>query len=68
MLEIIQKLMATHRVAIEDFQDQQVTVLGGGSAVTNKPPGHTLLIHMLNNSALLKTVGHKIEGGTENKW
>ena len=56
VLEILEKLLSSHSVSLEDFYDQQVEVQGGGTAVANKPPGHSLLIHMLNDSPLLKMV------------
>lgn len=54
-LEILCKLMESHEVCVEDFLDQQVETPGGKS-VGYKPPGHTLLLHMLNETGLLKMV------------
>ncbi|XP_064596049.1 nuclear pore complex protein Nup205-like [Liolophura sinensis] len=54
-LEILCKLMESHEVCLEDFLDQQVETPGGKS-VGYKPPGHTLLLHMLNETGLLKMV------------
>ena len=54
--KILAKLLANHEPQPEDFIDQMVEMQGGGTAVANKPPGHHLLIHMLNDSSMLKLV------------
>ena len=56
VLEILCKLMVAHEVDAEDFSDQTVELQSGGTVVANKRPGHTLLIHMLNDSAMLRMV------------
>ena len=58
VLEILHKLLSSHQVFREDFVDVVVETPGGGQegAVANKPPGHTLLLHMLNDSAMLRMV------------
>ncbi|XP_002740701.1 nuclear pore complex protein Nup205 [Saccoglossus kowalevskii] len=56
VLEILLKLLRDYRPQAEDFIDQQVEIQGGGMVLTNKPPGYNLLIHMLNDSPLLKLI------------
>ncbi len=36
--------------------DQTVDVQGGGTVLANKSPGHTLMVHLLNDTASLKMV------------
>ena len=36
--------------------DQPIEVQGGGTTIANKAPGHHLLIHMLNDSDMLRLV------------
>ncbi|XP_055955132.1 nuclear pore complex protein Nup205 [Patella vulgata] len=55
-LEIMCKLLHEHEVKEIDFIDQVVEIQGGGAVSTNKPPGHVLLLHMLNDSGLLKMI------------
>ncbi len=56
MLSILNKLLCDHEVSLEDFYDQHVEVQGSGTVPANKPPGHTLMVHMLNDSSTLKMV------------
>ena len=56
VLGILYKLLSTHQVAPEDFMEQVVEVQGEGATVTNKPPGHSILLHMLNDSPMLRMV------------
>ncbi|XP_078583598.1 nuclear pore complex protein Nup205-like isoform X1 [Branchiostoma floridae x Branchiostoma japonicum] len=56
VLQVLHKLLQYHEMSPEDFLDQTIEVQGGGTTIANKPPGHTLLIHMLNDSPLLKTI------------
>ncbi|XP_046581767.1 nuclear pore complex protein Nup205-like [Haliotis rubra] len=55
-LEILCKLLQDHEIHEDDFRDTLVDIQGGGIVSANKPPGHTLLLHMLNDSGLLKMV------------
>ena len=56
VLGILYKLLNDHQVSTDDFVDQYVEVQGKGTAPLCKPPGHTILIHMLNESPMFKTV------------
>ncbi|XP_033102050.1 nuclear pore complex protein Nup205-like isoform X2 [Anneissia japonica] len=53
-LKIFHKLLRDHDPSIEDFMDQVLDIQGGGKTVANKPAGHHLLLHLLNDSHLLK--------------
>nr|XP_054774519.1 nuclear pore complex protein Nup205-like [Lytechinus pictus] len=54
--KILCKLLASHEPHPEEFQDHVVEIQGGGTAITNKPPGHHLLVHMLNDSSMLQLI------------
>ena len=56
MLEILHKLLSNHDIGLDDFIDQHVEVQGEGTGLVQKPPGHTLMIHMLNDTSMLKMV------------
>ena len=60
-LDLFHKLVWQHQVAPEDFLEQMMELQGGGTVMANKPPGHSLLIHLLNDTRLLKMVGGKGE-------
>ena len=59
-LEIMHKLLAEHEVRVEKFVDEPcVDFVQPGStaaAVLSKPPGHTILVHLTSDSAMLKMV------------
>ena len=57
-LEILKKLLSQHEISLDDFS-QSYDIPGGGRAALPlpKPPGHSLLVHMLNDSHLLRKVG-----------
>ena len=57
VLAIFHKLLQRHEASREDFLEQLVEVHGEGAALANKPPGHVLMVHMMNNSATLQMVG-----------
>jgi len=61
-LEIIHKLLAEHDVRAENFIDEPcvdfIQPSSSTPAVMSKPPGHTLLVHLTSDSAMLKTVSH----------
>ena len=48
--------MKTHEVRPEDFTDEMVELQTGGTVAINKSAGHMLMIHMLNDSGLLRKV------------
>lgn len=48
--------MKTHEVKPEDFTDEMVELQTGGTVAINKSAGHMLMIHMLNDSGLLRKV------------
>ena len=55
-LGILHKLLLSHEVTAEDFVDQFYNTPEMGGAMVPKQPGHTLLLHMLNDSKLLRKV------------
>ena len=55
-LAILHKLLTSHEISPGDFTDQSYELPGGGVGTVPKPPGHTLLIHMMNDSQLLRKV------------
>ncbi len=61
MLSIFTKLLSEHEVMLEDFCDQHMELQGGGTTLANKPPGHTLLIHMLNDSSTHRMVSRYLK-------
>ena len=56
MLEVLYKLLYQHEVIAEDFIDQTVDIQGGGTVLANKSPGHNIMVHLLNDTAMLKMV------------
>ena len=56
MLEVLFKLLYQHEVVPEDFIDQTVDIQGGGTVLANKSPGHNIMVHLLNDTAMLKMV------------
>ena len=56
MLEVLFKLLYQHEVVAEDFIDQTVDIQGGGTVLANKSPGHNIMVHLLNDTAMLKMV------------
>ncbi len=55
-LEILHKLLLSYEVSPEDFVSQYYDTPEMGGAMVPKQPGHTLLLHMLNDSKLLRKV------------
>ena len=61
-LEILYQLLKAHVISPEDFTEQHYTLPSGAHqkmapvVALPKPPGHIILEHMLNDSALLKKV------------
>jgi len=59
-LEILHKLLSDHEVRPADFVDEPcvefVQTSSAAPAVMSKPPGHTILVHLTSDSAMLKTV------------
>ncbi|KAL5010671.1 hypothetical protein ScPMuIL_012976 [Solemya velum] len=55
-LEILRKLLVEHTIRADDFVEQIVEIPGVGTVAADKPPGHTLMIHMLNDSGLHRMV------------
>ena len=56
MLEILYKLLRDHEVTEEDFREEVMELPDGSTVTASKPPGFTLLLHMLNDSPLFKMV------------
>ncbi|XP_013384593.1 nuclear pore complex protein Nup205 [Lingula anatina] len=55
-LEVLYKLLKDHEVRADHFLDHHVEVQGGGTVPAAKPPGHSLLVHMLNDGAFLRMI------------
>ena len=58
VLEVFFKLLQQHEFVLEDFIDQTVDVQGGGTVLANKSPGHNIMVHLLNDTAMLKMVSN----------
>ena len=58
VLEVLYKLLRDHESSVEDFLDHAVDVQGDKTVMANKPPGHMLMVHLLNDSPTLKMVRH----------
>ncbi len=56
VLEVFYQLLLQHEVIPEDFVDQTVDIQGGGKVAANKSPGHTIMVHLLKDTAMLKMV------------
>lgn len=56
VLEIFHKLLSAYEVIGEDFLDKQYEVQGEGILGANKPPGFVLMVHMMNESGMLKMI------------
>ncbi|XP_070580305.1 nuclear pore complex protein Nup205-like [Ptychodera flava] len=56
VLEILYKMLRDYTPQSEDFIEQQVEMQGGGMVAANKPPGYNLLVHLLNDSPMLKLI------------
>ena len=56
-LEILKKLLDKHEISLDDFGNTSHD-LGGGMSSLPISPGHSLLVHMFNDSHLLKKVLH----------
>ena len=56
VLRIIHKLLQEYEISAENFLDQYLELQTGGKVSVNKPPGHTILTFLLNESQLLKMV------------
>ncbi|XP_071834158.1 nuclear pore complex protein Nup205-like isoform X2 [Apostichopus japonicus] len=52
--EVFYQLLRDHQPQASDFMDQPVELQGGGTTVANKPAGHHLLVHLLNDGDLLR--------------
>ena len=57
-LSLLHKLLSRHEFSLDDFIDQSYDLPGVGVANLPKPPGHSILVHMLSDSQLLRKVGH----------
>ncbi|XP_064397234.1 nuclear pore complex protein Nup205-like isoform X2 [Halichondria panicea] len=60
-LEILHKLLLSYEVSPEDFVNQYYDTPEMGGAMVPKQPGHTLLLHMLNDSKLLRKIRSVID-------
>ncbi|XP_038064864.1 nuclear pore complex protein Nup205-like [Patiria miniata] len=54
--EIFCKLLQDYEPQPQDFVDHPVEIQGGGISVANKPPGYHLMVHMLNDNAMLRLI------------
>ena len=56
VLEILFKLLESYEPRSEEFVDQFVEVQGGERILMPKPPGFSLMVHMLNDTPMLRMV------------
>ena len=56
VLHILHKLLDGYEMTHDDFIDRKVEVPGEGERSAYKPPGHSLMLHMLNDTPMLKMV------------
>ena len=56
VLHILHKLLDGYEMTHDDFIDRKVEVPGEGERSAHKPPGHSLMLHMLNDTPMLKMV------------
>lgn len=54
--EVFYQLLRGHHPQGKDFINQQVELQGGGITVANKPAGHHILVHLLNDGDMLRMV------------
>ncbi|KAG1652512.1 Nuclear pore complex protein Nup205 [Nymphon striatum] len=55
-LKVLHKLLLEHQPSIGHFVDNVTELQSGGSAVANKNPGHSIMMHLLHNGQFLKKV------------
>lgn len=55
-LEILYKILCEHKILASHFVGDTQLGQGDGSFIVSKPPGHILMILMLNDSGLLRLV------------
>ena len=55
-LEILYKILCEHKIQASHFVGDTQLAQGDGIFMASKPPGHTLMILMLNDSGLLRLV------------
>ena len=55
-LEILKKLLDKHEISLDDFGNTSHDLGGGGVSSFPISTGHSLLVHMFNDSHLLKKV------------
>ena len=55
-LEVLYKLLSSHELSPDHFSEQPFALADGTVAMAPQPPGHSLLVHMMNDSRLLRKV------------
>ena len=55
-MEVIYKLLSSHEVTPDDFVEQMYEASQGRMVPLPSQPGHVILHHLLNDSALLRKV------------
>ena len=56
VLEVLHKILVDYEVSADDFIHQTIEIQGEGTTQANKPPGFTLMEHLLNDSSMMKMV------------
>ena len=57
-LKILHKLLANHEISSDDLIEQQHEISQGRFVSLPKQPGFTILLHLFNDSALLRKVNY----------
>ena len=57
VLEIFVKLLEQFEPSGENMSEEYIEINGGGRVMAPKSPGYTIMIHMLNETRMLKMVG-----------
>ena len=55
-LDVLYKLLSSHEFTEDDFQDSTYQLPNREVATVPKSPGHSLLVHLMNNSQVLRKV------------
>ena len=56
MLEIFYKLLEQFEPSAENMSEEYIEISGGERVMASKSPGYTLMVHMLNETRMLKMV------------
>ena len=57
-LDVLYKLLSSHEFTEDDFQDSTYQLPNREVAIVPKSPGYSLLVHLMNNSQVLRKVAY----------